>query len=69
MVSKNRLVARPLDAPRAAASRRLSAFRGYQDLLPWQELVQVRFDAFQPMLATRFLIPLLCVAGFTVLEL
>ena len=60
---------RPPDASRMAASRSPPAFRGYQDLLPWQELAQVRFDGFQPMLAISSLIPLLCVPGFTVFEL
>ena len=42
----------------------------YQDSFPWQELVQLRLVAFQPMLlSARFLTPLLCVAAFTVVEL
>jgi len=41
----------------------------YQECLPWQELAQLRLVAFQPMLASSSLIPLLCVTGFTVVEL
>ena len=48
--------------------RRSRRRRGYQDSLPWQELAQLRFFAFQPLLASRSLIPLLCVAEFTVVE-
>jgi hypothetical protein len=41
----------------------------YQDSLPWQALVQLRLVAFQPVLETSSLIPLLWVADFTVVEL
>jgi len=41
----------------------------YQDSLPWQALVQLRLVAFQPVLETSSLVPLLCVADFTVVEL
>jgi len=41
----------------------------YQGFLPWQELAQLRLVAFQPLLASTSLIPLLCEAEFTVVEL
>jgi hypothetical protein len=42
---------------------------GYQDSLPWHELVQVRVVAFQPVLVISSFFPLLCVAVTTVVEL
>jgi len=42
----------------------------YQLSEPWQEFEeQVRVDAFQPVLLITFLVPLLCVAVFTVVLL
>ena len=42
----------------------------YQLSEPWQEFEeQLRLDAFQPMLVTMFLTPLLCVAVLTVVLL
>ena len=43
--------------------------RGYQYLVPWQELEQERVVEFQPMVVTTFLTPLLWVAVFTVVLL
>jgi|PlaIllAssembly_1097288.scaffolds.fasta_scaffold1305440_2 hypothetical protein len=39
------------------------------DAGPWQEFEQLRLVAFQPMLEVRSVVPLLCVALFTVVEL
>jgi hypothetical protein len=44
------------------------AAKRYQDSLPWQELEQVRVVEFQPVLAITSLMPLMCVAAFTVVE-
>ena len=41
----------------------------YQLFVPWQEFEQERDVAFQPMVVVRFLMPLLCVAVFTVVVL
>jgi hypothetical protein len=37
----------------------------YQRSVPWQELEQDRAVAFQPMVLTMFLTPLLCKDAFT----
>jgi hypothetical protein len=55
---------RPAPDPRATRPD-----AGYQDSLPWHELVQVRVVAFQPVLVISSFFPLLCVAVTTVVEL
>lgn len=74
-----RCAAPSVEAPAAAAASRGGALAGggalhprrhFHDSLPWHELLQLRVDAFHPMLlASRFLTPLLCVTAFTVVEL
>jgi hypothetical protein len=43
--------------------------RSYQVSLPWQELVQVREEAFHPALLQRFFTPLACNVALTVVLL
>ncbi len=50
----------------ASVPRRLP---GHQFSVLWQELLQLRLDAFQPIVETRFLTPLLCLVASTVLVL
>ena len=42
---------------------------GDQVAVPWQELAQLRFVAFQPALDARSRVPLRCVAALAVVEL
>ena len=56
-------------APRLVAVGSNGIGGNYQRSLPWQEFVQLRATASQPLLATSSLIPFPCVAAFTVVEL
>jgi len=47
----------------------LSSIGAYQVFFPWQEFEQLRDVEFHPMVVTRFLTPLLCVAALTVVVL
>lgn len=54
---------------RPESPAKVLAIAGYQDSLSWHELAQLRVVAFQPVLAISSLVPLLCVAALTVVEL
>lgn len=47
----------------------MQARRYYHTLVPWQEFAQVRVVAFQPMVLTTFLTPLLWLTAFTAVVL